>query len=60
MITLKYGSDLKSSFEHFIDVTTLSDEEIASRIREREIDILIDLKGFTQGARINIFAPRPH
>jgi protein O-GlcNAc transferase len=50
---------LKSSFEHFIDVTTLSDEEIALRIRETEIDILIDLKGFTQDARTNVFAPRP-
>ena len=50
---------LKDSFEHFIDVTTLSDEKIASRIREAEIDILIDLKGFTQDARTNVFAPRP-
>jgi len=56
MITLKYD---KATFEHFIDGKTLSDEEIASRVRETEIDILIDLKGFTQDARTNVFALRP-
>jgi protein O-GlcNAc transferase len=50
---------LKRSFDYFIDATILSDEEIASRIRETEIDILIDLKGFTQDARTNVFARRP-
>src|SRR5262249_8349423 len=50
---------LKCSFDHFVDAKTLSDEEIASLIRETEIDILIDLKGFTQDARTNIFAARP-
>ena len=50
---------LRRSFEHFIDAKTLSDEEIASHIREAEIDILIDLKGFTQDARTNVFASRP-
>jgi len=50
---------LKPSFDHFIDATILSDEEIASRIRETEIEILIDLKGFTQDARTNVFARRP-
>ena len=37
----------------------LSDEEIASCIRETEIDILVDLKGFTQDARTNVFSSRP-
>ena len=50
---------LKCSFDHFIDAKALSDAEIASRIRETEIDILIDLKGFTQDARTNVFASRP-
>ncbi len=50
---------LKRAFEHFIDASTLSDAEIALRIRETEIDILIDLKGFTQDARTNVFASRP-
>ena len=50
---------LKGAFEHFIDAKALSDAELASRIRETEIDILIDLQGFTQGARTNVFASRP-
>src|SRR5262249_44062470 len=50
---------LLRSFDHFIDAKALSDVEVASRIREKEIDILIDLKGFTQDAQINVFARRP-
>ena len=50
---------LTRSFERFVDARTLSDEEIVSRIRGLEIDILIDLKGFTQDARTNVFARRP-
>ena len=38
---------LKGSFEHFIDAGTLSDDEIASRITKAQIDILVDLNGFT-------------
>jgi len=50
---------LTRSFERFVDARTLSDEEIVSRIRGLEIDILIDLKGFTQDARTNVFARHP-
>jgi predicted O-linked N-acetylglucosamine transferase (SPINDLY family) len=50
---------LLRSFDHFIDAKALSDAEVASRIRETEIDILIDLKGFTQDAQTNVFAQRP-
>src|SRR5262249_31557225 len=50
---------LKLSFDHFIDAQVQSDQEIAEFIREREIDIAVDLMGFTQGARTNVFARRP-
>ena len=50
---------LRDTFHRFIDATTLSDEEIASYIRKGEIDLLIDLNGFTQAARIGLFALRP-
>jgi predicted O-linked N-acetylglucosamine transferase (SPINDLY family) len=50
---------LKHSFEHFVDQSKRSDDEIASYVKEAEIDILIDLKGFTQDARTNVFARRP-
>ena len=50
---------LKRSFDRFINAETSSDEEIASYIKNQEIDILIDLKGFTKDARTNVFARRP-
>ncbi len=50
---------LKQSFDRFLDVGSLSDEEIAEIIRTSEIDIAIDLKGFTQDARTNVLARRP-
>jgi predicted O-linked N-acetylglucosamine transferase (SPINDLY family) len=57
------GSDLRrrlaGSFDEFVDATAMRDDEIAARIRKAEIDILIDLNGYTQGARMGIFALRP-
>ena len=50
---------LKNSFDEFIDARTFSDDEIASQLNGSEIDILVDLKGFTQDARTGIFARRP-
>jgi protein O-GlcNAc transferase len=50
---------LQGAFEHFIDVRTRSDEEIAALLREREIDIAVDLVGFLESARTNVFASRP-
>ncbi len=37
----------EAAFDHFIDVTTTPDEGVADLIRERQIDILIDLHGYT-------------
>jgi len=50
---------LKNAFDHFLDVNSLSDDEIAYQIRQNEIDVLVDLTGFTQHARSCIFARRP-
>ena len=47
------------SFERFLDVRSQSDQEIADLIRRLEIDIAVDLTGFTQGCRPNILARRP-
>jgi protein O-GlcNAc transferase len=49
---------LQGGFEKFVDAGMLSDTEVAEQIRAAEIDILIDLKGFTRGARTSIFACR--
>jgi predicted O-linked N-acetylglucosamine transferase (SPINDLY family) len=49
----------KQSFDHFIDISKLSDEQAAQRIADDGIDILIDLHGLSAGARPGIFARRP-
>lgn len=48
-----------AAFDRFIDARPLGDTEIAELIARLEIDILIDLKGFTQDARTGVLARRP-
>jgi len=50
---------LRSEADHFIELNALTPAQCAQRIRADEIDILIDLKGHTQGARLDILAHRP-
>ena len=50
---------LENAFEHFVDAREASDVQIASMLREHEIDIAIDLMGPTEGARPGIFSHRP-
>ena len=49
---------ITKAFDQFIDVTSMSDKEVASLSRTLEIDIAIDLGGHTQGCRTGIFAFR--
>ena len=49
---------LEKSFERFIEVGTLSDHEVASLARRLEVDIAVDLKGYTRDSRTEIFARR--
>ena len=49
---------LKSTFDRFIDVSELSDSEVTLMARELEIDIAINLGGFTGESRTGIFAMR--
>ena len=44
--------------EHFINVSELSDLEIAQVCKSLDIDIAIDLKGYTLQSRFNIFIHR--
>jgi predicted O-linked N-acetylglucosamine transferase (SPINDLY family) len=50
---------LAQAFDRFVDVRRLSHREAADRIYRDEVDILIDLKGYTHGARPMICAFRP-
>jgi len=65
-IALSYGVDDKSeirkrlngAFDEFIDVRELTDDQIARLIREREIDIAVDLAGVIMDCRMGILASR--
>ncbi len=52
------GARVRSAFETLIDAASMSDRDIVSRLRDLEIDIAVDLAGFTVGARTSIFAAR--
>jgi len=66
VIAFSFGPDvddsmrarLRHAFDQFHDVRFRSDEDIARFARNLEIDIAIDLKGFTGDARPQIFAAR--
>jgi predicted O-linked N-acetylglucosamine transferase (SPINDLY family) len=47
---------LEASFDVFVDAVGKTDLEIATLMREHEIDIAVDLMGHTKGARLGIFA----
>jgi protein O-GlcNAc transferase len=49
---------LRGAFDRFHDVRDRGDEAIARLIRELEIDIVVDLKGYTQDARPDILRYR--
>lgn len=43
----------------FVEARALSDSELAERVRRDDIDVLVDLKGYTLGTRIGVFAQHP-
>ena len=57
------GSRLRArmlkSFDTFIDVREMGSEQVARRMREMEVDIAVDLGGYTSDTRTDIFAWRP-
>jgi predicted O-linked N-acetylglucosamine transferase (SPINDLY family) len=50
---------LHHCFDHFVDIEGLSNKAAACAIHNDQIDILVDLKGFTQGSRTEILTFRP-
>jgi predicted O-linked N-acetylglucosamine transferase (SPINDLY family) len=50
---------LAGAFERFVDVASLSVAAAAQRIADDGTDILVDLMGYTHGARTGILALRP-
>ena len=51
-------SRLRAAFESFVDVRDRTDREVALMLRNMEVDIAVDLKGFTADSRAGIFAQR--
>ena len=49
---------LLAAFDRFVDVKNLSDQGIAQLSRDLEIDIAVDLKGYTTDERAGIFSYR--
>ena len=66
LVGISYGPDnrdemrirLSAAFDHFVDVRTKADSEVAALSRDLGIDIAVDLKGFTEEARTGIFSRR--
>lgn len=50
---------LTAAFDHFVDISALGSESGAKRIRDEDIDILVDLQGWTTGERASMLALRP-
>ena len=50
---------MQRAFDHFEDCSEATDAHVARWLREREIDIAVDLTGHTRGGRLGVFAHRP-
>jgi protein O-GlcNAc transferase len=55
----EYRRDIRAHCDRFVDVRQLSHSDAAGQIFNDGVDILVDLKGHTRGARLGILAYRP-
>jgi predicted O-linked N-acetylglucosamine transferase (SPINDLY family) len=53
------GRRVRNAVERVFDADDRTDDAIADELRRMEVDILVDLQGFTQGERVGILARRP-
>jgi predicted O-linked N-acetylglucosamine transferase (SPINDLY family) len=56
--TDEMGKRLVPAFDRFVNIGQKSDREVALLLRELEIDIAVDLQGYTKGCRPGILAQR--
>jgi predicted O-linked N-acetylglucosamine transferase (SPINDLY family) len=54
-----YTDRIHARMDHWLPCKTLSDEQLAERIRADGIDILVDLSGHTAHNRLLVFARKP-
>lgn len=67
VVAFSYGFDdkgpmrtrLRKAFDRFVDLERSSDLDMAEKIAASDIDILVDLKGYTPYARLGPLALRP-
>ncbi|MDP2241947.1 MAG: tetratricopeptide repeat protein [Burkholderiales bacterium] len=53
------GRRVAAAFGRFVDVSGMSDSGVAALMREMEVDIAVDLMGYTTDCRTGILAQRP-
>jgi protein O-GlcNAc transferase len=66
ILGFSFGPDIKdamnqrvsAAMDRFLDVRSMSDEGVGQLTRELDVDIAVDLKGFTEHSRMGIFAHR--
>ena len=54
-----YRSEIRDNCDEFIDINGRASADVARRIHDDQVDILVDLNGFTVGGRLEIAAMRP-
>lgn len=50
---------IQAAAEYFVDAWRTHEKDIAALVRQREIDVVVDLNGYTEYNRIGIFSRRP-
>ncbi|NJD05694.1 MAG: tetratricopeptide repeat protein [Methylococcaceae bacterium] len=50
---------MEAAFDHFIDAQNMGARRIAELMREMEVDVAIDLAGYTSDSRVEVFSHRP-
>ena len=66
-IAISIGSDdgsplrsrIQGAFDRFIDARPMASRQVAELMRELEVDVAVDLAGFTSDSRSDIFSYRP-
>lgn len=62
-VGIRDGSDLyrryRNAFDHYLDCNDKTSRDVARLLRAMEIDVVIDLSGYTSGSRLDILSYRP-
>jgi protein O-GlcNAc transferase len=49
----------KAAADHWVDIHQMPDADVAAQMRNAELDLLVDLTGYTQNSRCGVTAHRP-